>query len=337
MINGSDYKDLSNHSAFCYHYYYLTEVEFKAKWASKQQMNIRTDSMFLQKYENINFDNYYNEKDDNVYKKYKKVPELIVSLTTWPKRLNETIITIDRLLKQKTDCNYKIFLVLSKEEFNINDPKLNYFKYLMQTSDKFEIFWVQENIKSYKKLLPIYKEFGKTIPILVCDDDILYPDTWLDLLWQEYRKDKTCIYANYGDTFCGIKDGILQLKNEINGHFSPIRNIKSFINKPAGSGGILYPPNLFNDLRFYDYSLIQKISPTCDDTWFWIWSILNNHKTMYISPGWNMNDYMHYIQWAGQSVDVALSGINKVDTMNNIYLNILSEFPEIKEILCQKN
>ncbi len=333
MINGSDYKDLSSHSAFCYHYYYLTEVEFKAKWASKQQMNIRTDSYFLQKYENIDFDNYYNEKDDNVYKQYKKVPELIVSLTTWPKRLNEVIITIDRLLNQKTDCNYKIYLVLSKEEFDFNDQKLNYFNYLMQISDKFEIFWIQKNIKSYKKLLPIYKEFGKNIPILVCDDDILYPDNWLDTLWQEYRKDKNCIYANYGDTFCGIKDGILQLKNEVNSNFSPIRNVKSFINKPAGSGGVLYPANIFNDERFYDYNLIQKISPTCDDTWFWIWAIMSNCKLMYINPGWNMLDYMKYIQWSGQSIDVSLSGINKIDNMNIIYLNVLREFPEIQDIL----
>lgn len=334
---GSDYKDLSKHNAFCYHFYYLTEVEFKAKWASKQQINIRTDSMFLQKYDNIDFNNSYYEKDDNLYKRYKNTPDLLVSLTTWPKRINESIITIDRLLKQKTDCNYKIFLVLSKEEFNENDNRLNYFYYLSKTTDKLEIFWINENIKSYKKLLPIYQKFGNKFPILVCDDDILYPEDWLDKLWQEYRKDKTCVYANYGDTFCGIKNGILQLKNEINGNFSPIRNSKSFINKPAGSSGVLYPSNIFNDIRFYDYELIKKISPTDDDTWFWIWTILGEHKVMYVEPGWNMNDYIHYIQWSGQAIDVALSGINKSDIMEDIYLKVLLEFPKLKEILCIKN
>ncbi|MFA5444962.1 MAG: hypothetical protein WC262_08335, partial [Bacteroidales bacterium] len=87
----------------------------------------------------------------------------------------------------------------------------------------------------------------------------------------------------------------------------------------------------------YDYELIKRISPTDDDTWFWIWTILGEHKVMYVEPGWNMNDYIHYIQWSGQAIDVALSGINKSDIMEDIYLKVLLEFPKLKEILCIKN
>lgn len=337
LEQGNDHKNLVKQKAYCYHFYYNTESEFKAKWALKQQMNIRTDSQFLQKYENIDFSKEYDENDDNLYKFYENNPDLIVSLTTWPKRINETIVTIDRLLKQKTYCNYKIFLVLSKKEFSTNDHCLNYFHYLEKTTNIFRIFWIENNYKSFKKLLPIYKTFGNKYPILICDDDILYPENWLEDLWKEYQKDPNCIYANYGDTFCGIKDGILQLKNEMNGNISPIRNVKSYINKPAGSGGVIYPPNIFNDIKFYDYDLIQKISPTCDDTWFWLWTILSKHKIMYVNPGWNMNDYMRYIQWSGQGINVALSGKNKSNVMDQIYKNVLSNFPEIKEILCQKN
>ena len=69
------------------------------------------------------------------------------------KLTKKEFLLIELLLRipEKIFVNEEIISYIWKEEFNENDNRLNYFYYLSKTTDKLEIFWINENIKSYKK------------------------------------------------------------------------------------------------------------------------------------------------------------------------------------------
>ena len=51
----------------------------------------------------------------------------------------------------------------------------------------------------------------------------------------------------------------------------------SFFNSIIGCGGVLYPPNSFNE-EVFNINQFKKLIPTQDDVWFWSMAVLNNTK-----------------------------------------------------------
>ena len=85
--------------------------------------------------------------------------------------------------------DYKIVLTLSLEEF----PK----KHIPWTlnllrSKGLEILWCDQNLKSFKKLLPIKKKYPESL-IVTFDDDIYYEPWRLKYLIEEHKKKRVKI------------------------------------------------------------------------------------------------------------------------------------------------
>jgi hypothetical protein len=102
------------------------------------------------------------------------VEDLVVSLTSFPVRIGKLHRVIRGLLAQSLQPR-KIVLYLSLEEF----PDRALPKELMAlTSDRFEIRFVEGNLRPYKKLLYALADFPRAT-ILTVDDDNLYPSDCL--------------------------------------------------------------------------------------------------------------------------------------------------------------
>lgn len=111
---------------------------------------------------------------------------MILSLTTWTKRINTTGFkyVLMSMFKQDTTANYKVVLVLSEDEFK--DKQIpNWLNELEHIIDKFEILWSKENTRAYKKYFPTRRKYPEENICALDDDSPLHSNfvsTIIDLL-----------------------------------------------------------------------------------------------------------------------------------------------------------
>lgn len=250
--------------------------------------------------------------------KSSKTPSLIVSLTSFPERINLVHKTLNTLLRQSLKPD-KLILWLAECQFPQKEKDLPT-TLLELKKYGLEIQWC-EDLKSYKKLVPALKMFPNDI-IVTADDDLYYQEDWLESLYNEYLKNPTNIYTRRA---CGIiKTGnsIKIVPHYNNTNFQPC-----FTNQIMGGAGTLYPPNsLHKDVL--DTKKILKMIPTYDDIYFWAMAVINNTKIGLIKNK-DLNFYN-----VENSQSIALCKINgNTSNMNakDAFSIIFDEYPEIIE------
>lgn len=191
---------------------------------------------------------------------YEYVPNerIIVSLTTYGKRIYDVALTIESIMNQTQLAN-EIILWL---DYSFKDKVLPT-SLIRQQARGLKIRFC-EDIRSYKKLIPAMKEFPNDV-IITVDDDLLYEYDLLEHLISAYQKDHRYIYAHRQHKIL-MRDSY---------EFMPYRDWKQcqciltpdVMAFPTGGGGTLYPPHSF-DNDVFDESTFMEICPTADDVWF---------------------------------------------------------------------
>ena len=124
--------------------------------------------------------------------------KIIVSLTTWSKRIQNVYKTIDSLLKQNLMPD-SIELNLSEEEFPNKEKSLpdNIQVYLKEYVGIVNCNWVYKNTRTFKKIIPTIQKY-KDEPeylLLSVDDDMIYRDDYIEMMVKYLDKYN-------GDSFC---------------------------------------------------------------------------------------------------------------------------------------
>ena len=245
---------------------------------------------------------------------------IIVSLTSWKKRINSVYKVIETL-KEQTFQPDKIVLYLAEIEF---EGKKLPDKLLRLCDEQFEIRWT-DNIGSYKKLIPALRDFPNDI-IITVDDDIYYDKRLIELLIDGYKKYPNCIQAHRVTTVEYYSNKKINLTLDSKKTFKK----PSVLYKITGVGGVLYPPNCFlKDIM--DEKLFLKLAPTGDDIWFWAQSILRGHKVNLVEGHLSKLNYIENTQEVGLSQKNDVGG-----DQSPFYVqlkNILDYYPKLKWIL----
>ena len=257
----------------------------------------------------------------------KRSPQLIVSLTTFPARIEYVHYTINTLLNQTLKAD-KVILWLAEEQFPNKEKDLP--KDLLRLKNfGLTISWC-EDLKSYKKLIPTIQTYPNDI-IVTADDDVFYEPDTLEHLYNAYLNDKNNIYARR----------CLQLKfinNELSGVSGAKCGYKSnsnadYFNQQIGMYACLYPPHsLYKDIT--DINKIKTTIPTHDDVYFWSMAILNRTKIQVVD-GFDASAYL--VEGTQNS---ALKNINQKNNagiaLKDAYKVMIKEYPEILKILKEK-
>lgn len=98
--------------------------------------------------------------------------KIVVSLTSYPKRIEIVDKVIESLLKQRIPAD-EIILYLSIEEFPDKWNSLPERLLKLTTNGVFKIEWVEGNLKSHKKYFYALQNNKENIVITV-DDDVIY-------------------------------------------------------------------------------------------------------------------------------------------------------------------
>lgn len=265
-----------------------------------------------------------NRLSNNCLDYSKRNPEIIVSLTSFPERINFVHKTIKSILNQKNIKPNSIELWLAEEQFPNKDQDLPV-NLLKLKKLGLDICWCTD-LKSYKKLIPALEKHPNSI-IVTADDDIYYTNQWLEKLYKEYLRDPSIIHCHRATKF------YIELRKfkTIPGGYNFYEN-PSFLNKLVGIGGVLYPPkSLHSDI--FKYNLFMKLAPTNDDIWFWFMAILNDTRINVVK------------NHCPQPLDVFEANKSpKLTTINDNgeklfwvqFRNLIEYYPEIKNILFQE-
>ena len=186
---------------------------------------------------------YYYEL---LYKCYN--PKIIVSLTSYKKRLNTINLVIDSILNGDLVPN-KIVLTLFYKDIDFISEKI--IEYL--NKNNIILIIVNFDIKPHKKYFYVMQKYPYDI-IITIDDDILYEKNTVELLYKSYLKNPKEISARRVHLIKYDKYGKSESYDKWKKEYKFIKN-PSFDLLATTGAGTLFPPNILK----INYSLIYEI------------------------------------------------------------------------------
>ena len=196
----------------------------------------------------------------------RELAEIIISLTTISHRIEAVHSTIASLLCQKFDRPYSVVLFISKDPYLLDEgigELPNSLVEMQKAHHNFSIQWVP-NTGPYRKIVPLlsYCFEAEIDPIIVsCDDDVIYPDSFLQSMVEAHLM-LNSIVAFRGYTMSINEHGFEQYRV----WQASEKRFFSVLNIPTGKDGILYRPHYF-DRNVTDERSYKALAPTADDLW----------------------------------------------------------------------
>lgn len=184
--------------------------------------------------------------------------QIIVSLTTYGRRIHSVYLTIESLMEQSMKAN-RIILWLDSSFEGKKLPRT--IESLKQRG--LEVAFCKD-VRSYKKLVPALCKFPDDV-IITADDDLLYDVNMLENLILPYLDNPSYIYCNRAHKMRFEADGTLKSYNDWE-YESSDTEASPFI-FPTGGGGALYPPHSLDE-EVSNEDVFMNICPCADDVWF---------------------------------------------------------------------
>lgn len=200
--------------------------------------------------------------------KYTYAPKIVVSLTSYPKRIMNVYKTLASIYRQ-TKKPDKVVLWLAQEQFNDNvlPKELEEFK-----EWGLDIRFVSDDLKSHKKYFYAMKEFSEDI-IITIDDDLIYPADMIEKLFKSYLKFPKSVSAMRTHLM------LVDVKGNIEPYAKWIKDYTKIIHQPcmqllATTGaGTLFPPHCISE-KVFDVFGIKNVALYADDLWIKIMLVL---------------------------------------------------------------
>lgn len=282
---------------------------------------------------NLEFNNKRNILEQNIL--FNKQPgitnykycnhNIIVSLTTYGKRINDVHLTIESIMEQTLKAN-KIILWL---DYSFEGKRLpQSLKYLQEKG--LEIKYC-EDLKSYKKLIPALQQYPNDA-IITIDDDLLYDFNLLEKLISAYLEDPAFIYCARHHRIRLNNDGAVMKYNEW--EFECADTAPNILNFPTTGAGTIFPPKIF-DNEVFNKKVFMDICKFADDIWFKAMAVKSNVLSKRIQT--NTNNGTDYL--TNNSVqDIGLCNINTKELcLNDVQFKNVFEKYNLYTLLSTKN
>ncbi|NWK74512.1 hypothetical protein HYG93_09455 [Acinetobacter sp. SwsAc6] len=207
----------------------------------------------------------------------KEKADVIVSLTSYHKRFKSLKWTLESLMQQKTQYQYRLILILSQEDIKKYGKLPGYLSNFQKRG--LELLIVEENLKSYKKAFYTY-EMGA--PLVTADDDIYYPLYWLQKIMEESVKTPNIILAYRGHYILNENNKILPYVEWMKWSEKNFYKEERYSFLPTGTSGVYYPIDSLKGLKESKENFLH-ICPHADDFWFKYLTVCNAFKARRIS------------------------------------------------------
>ncbi|WP_244816422.1 glycosyltransferase [Caballeronia sp. Lep1P3] len=205
--------------------------------------------------------------------KKQPLPEVIVSMTSYPPRMGTSAACVASLLKQ-TMVPSQVQLWLSKDQFPKLDADLPA-ELLALVGKDFRIHWVEGDLGPHKKYFYAMRQFPTAL-IITVDDDVIYEPNLVETLVNAHREDPRAIICNRANLVLFRKSGELRSYDGWLYDYRYLRGRPTYQLLPTGIGGVLYPPGAV-PARAFD---ADAVAATCwhgDDLWLKAWTTASGY------------------------------------------------------------
>lgn len=201
----------------------------------------------------------------------------VVSLTTYGTRLKSVYLAIESIAAGSGRPS-RLILWLDEPELLANLPPA-----LIRLQRRGLEIRLTEKFGPHCKYYPyLITETCHSIPLVTADDDILYPRWWLERLSRAYREHPADVNCYRARAVMIEEDGDLRAYRQW-----PLCRSKEakYSHLLTGVSGVVYPPELLDDLRRAGTGFMQ-VSPKADDLWLHAQAIRAGYKVrqVYIRP-----------------------------------------------------
>ena len=245
----------------------------------------------------------------------KRIPRVIVSLTTYGIRLNTVHICIKSILSQSYRPD-KVILYLGNDV----DPQMIPKELQKLTKYGLTIVTGCENIKPHKKYYYSMKQYPNDI-IVTVDDDVIYEKDTIKKLVEGHEKYPNAIICTRGVFIQRESDGKLL-------PYSKWRTVEKPMDEPTmgvlptGVGGVLYPPKVLC-AEVFNVDLIKELCLEADDVWLRMMGVLNHVPVYFV----RMRD-LH--PWPiPETEKIALTRTNVGENRNDIFISRVENYFQI--------
>lgn len=198
--------------------------------------------------------------------------EVIVSLTSFPARMDKIYITLESLFRQTVRPD-RIILWLADEQYpNKKSVKLRLEKYQKLG---LEIRYC-EDLRSHKKYFYTMKKYPNAIVITV-DDDVIYSEDTIEMLLKTASIYPQKIICNRAHLMTKSEGKLLPYNNWIY-RAKGYSGVNSMF-CPTGCAGVLYPPHSLSD-HVFDVEVIKNTCYFADDIWLKCMAYLKDTKVV---------------------------------------------------------
>lgn len=241
--------------------------------------------------------------------------KLIVSLTTYPKRIGLIGPVLDSIYNQTRKAD-EVVLWLAQEQFPGKEADLPENLLQLVAEKKLTIRWC-DDLKPHKKYFYALQEYADDLVVTV-DDDLTYPLDMLDALYRSYLL--------HPDAVSTLRAHLMMLdeNHRIMPYGNWIQETDFCIYEPSmqlmatGGAGVLYPPHLLKK-EFFNAEVIRQRCLWADDLWLKIMQIMSDVPVVVARP----HEQLHYLP---DSQEEALHRLNVGRNHNDVQLESVSQW-----------
>lgn len=243
--------------------------------------------------------------------------EVILSLTTYPKRLKTLPLVLDSIYCQ-TILPSHVILWLADNQFSDKE-------YVKKTLEKYVNKGLSirycDDLRSHKKYYYALKENPDSI-IITVDDDIFYPEDMIESLLKKYVEYPDCIIT------CRAHD--MKFENGAPKPYMAWNMLAKGCTSPSltlcatGGAGCLYPPGCLSE-HVFDKEVFMSICLYADDLWLKCMSYIKGTQTVL-----SEKDNPEIITVKNKKDDGGLAAINVVGQKNDEQLLSVTNYYHIE-------
>lgn len=205
---------------------------------------------------------------------------VIVSMTSYPKRIGNVGRSIFALLNKQTRCPDEIHLWLAKENFPKMNEDLPPDLQVLIHNERVFLHWLDVDMKVHKRH-EIFKIAKDSDCIFLIDDDVYYSNELIETVMKTHEKFPDCIIC-YNSYSPHVYDGrhIKYLKN------LPESEPKANHNRWCGQSMIpakIYPKTILDDAH---QRMRNATSPISDECWFQPWTVYYDIPIFHLKFDW---------------------------------------------------
>ncbi len=214
------------------------------------------------------------------------MPQIIVSLTSFPAAIPYAVQAVESILAGSVLPD-RLVIYLTFAQFPERKIPAE-LEELATQNPIFEIRNYDDDIRSYRKLIPALQDFPETV-IITIDDDVWYDKNMLRDLLRLHARQPRAIIANRAKRI--VPNAPYRKWKKYRWYHFLFQRLKcDFRNIQTGVGGVLYPPHALR-ADMLDPKLFRTVAPTTDDIWFWAAAVANG---TYIVPfPWGKHNKPH--------------------------------------------